>query len=323
MSLAPGSCYIYNIIEMNIPSGQEVPWLLLVFSLPTKNASQRVQIWRKMQRYGMLSLRSSGYVLPNTPTNQERMEWLATTIRTYNGRASVVQVHSFDDLPFERLKELFVEARKHDYQKLLHETKKVLAFSPSRRPSGALNRIRRRFVELQDVDFFGNPLRERIEGLLVTADQVDTRTGRKVNRKSGEYLNRVWMTRPRPGIDRVSSAWLIRRFVDPKARFIFSADPRAHAEAIPFDMFCEQGFGHRGEDCTFETLRKEFSIRDNRVKRIAQMIHDADLGDEKFGRVEGQGLDKVLNGWAKQDLPDDELLQRGMDLIEGLYESIA
>jgi hypothetical protein len=88
-------------------------------------------------------------------------------------------------------------------------------------------------------------------------------------------------------------------------------------------MFCPQGFGHRGEDCTFETLYKVFSIRDSAVKRIAQIIHDADLGDEKFSRVEGLGLDKVLNGWAKQDLPNDELLQRGIDLIEGLYESLA
>lgn len=88
-------------------------------------------------------------------------------------------------------------------------------------------------------------------------------------------------------------------------------------------MFSPEGFGHRGEDCTFETLSKEFSIRDARVRRIAEIIHDADLGDEKFARPEGQGLDRVLSGWAKQELPDDELLQRGMELIEGLYESLA
>jgi hypothetical protein len=140
--------------------------------------------------------------------------------------------------------------------------------------------------------------------------------------KSGQYGNRLCITRILPGIYRVSSAWLIRRFIDSKARFVFAAEPGAHPGAIPFDMFCAQGFGHRGADCTFETLCKEFSIRDGRVKRIAQIIHDADLGDEKFGRSEGLGLDKVLNGWAKQDLPDDELLQRGMDLIEGLYESL-
>lgn len=88
-------------------------------------------------------------------------------------------------------------------------------------------------------------------------------------------------------------------------------------------MFCEQGFGHRGNDCTFEMLFKQFLIRNERVKHIAQIIHDADLGDEKFGRTEGLGLDKVLNGWARQDLPDAELLERGMDLIAGLYESLA
>lgn len=308
---------------MSIPYTKQVPWLLLVFSLPARSASQRVQVWRKLQRYGMLALRSSGYVLPNTATNQERMEWLATAIRTYKGQASVVQVNGFDDLPPEHLKQLFVEARSRDYQKLLHEAKKVLALSPARRPGGRLNRIRRRFLELQDIDFFGSPLRAKVEDLLAQADKADTpASGRKARGKSGEYVNRLWMTRPRPGIDRVSSAWLIRRFIDPKARFLFGAEPSAHAGAIPFDMFCPQGFGHRGVDCTFETLRKEFSIKDNRVSRIAQIIHDADLGDEKFGRVEGHGLDKVLNGWAKQDLPDDELLQRGMDLIEGLYESL-
>ena len=307
---------------MSVTTRSEIPWLLLVFSLPAKSASQRVQIWRKLQRYGMLPLRSSGYVLPNNPVNQERMEWLAAAIRTYRGQASVAQVQGFDDLPVDQLKLLFVEARSRDYQKLLHEAKKLLSLSPATR-SGRLNRVRRRFLDLQDIDFFGSPLRAKLENLLARVDEsTAATTGRKDKRRSKEYRNRLWMTRPRPGIDRVSSAWLIRRFIDPKARFIFGAEPSAHADAIPFDMFCPQGFGHRGEDCTFETLQREFSIRDGRVKRIAQIIHDADLGDEKFGRVEGQGLDKVLNGWAKQDLPDDELLQRGMDLIEGLYESL-
>lgn len=309
---------------MPVTRPSTTPWLLLVFNLPTKSASQRVEIWRKLQRYGTLALRSSGYILPNTPVNQERMEWLAAAIRTYKGQASVVQVQGFDDLPVERLQGLFVEARSRDYQKLLHEAKKVLTLAPPRRPSGRLNRIRRRFLELQDIDFFGNPLRTKLENLLARADESETaKSGRKDKRKSSEYLSRLWMTRSRPGIDRVSSAWLIRRFIDPKARFVFGAEASTHPDAIPFDMFCPDGFGHRGEDCTFETLYKQFSIRDGRVKRIAQIIHDADLGDEKFGRVEGLGLDKVLNGWAKQDLPDDELLQRGMNLIEGLYESLA
>jgi hypothetical protein len=253
------------------------------------------------------------------------MEWLATAIRAYKGQASVVQVQSFDDLPAADLQQRFVEARSRDYQKLLHETKKIIALSPARRSRGQVNRIRRRFQELQDIDFFGNPLRARLDNLLVGLDENASEkkgSGRNLQRQHREYLNRLWMTRPRPGIDRVSSAWLIRRFIDPKARFIFAAEPGSHPDAIPFDMFCPQGFGHRGEDCTFETLCKHFAIRERRAKRIAQIIHDADLNDDKFGKTEGKALDQVLNGWAKQGVPDDELLQRGMDLIEGLHESL-
>lgn len=328
MSTVADTCgrrrYTYNIYAMKLTSTTPVaPWLLLVFSLPAKSASQRVEIWRKLKRYGMLPLRSSGYVLPNSAMNQERMEWLASAIRSYKGQASVVQVQSFDDLPAQRLQQLFIDARSHEYQKLLHELKKLLSLSPARRPSGRLNRIRRRFLEIVEIDFFQSPLRARLEKLLAQADEpVVNKAGRNHTQRVTEYLNRLWMTRPRPGIDRVSSAWLIRRFIDPKARFVFGDEPGVHPDAIPFDMFCPQGFGHRGEDCTFETLRKQFSIRDGKVKRIAEIVHDADLGDEKFGRMEGQGLDRVLNGWAKQDLPDDELLQRGMDLTEGLYESL-
>src|SRR5260370_4309878 len=119
-------------------SPPRAPWLLLVFSLPAKSASQRVEVWRKLQRYGMLALRSSGYVLPHSAINRERMEWLATSIRTYKGQASVVQVQGFDDLPAEQLKRLFLEARSRDYQKLLHEAKKLLALPPREDASGSM-----------------------------------------------------------------------------------------------------------------------------------------------------------------------------------------
>jgi len=308
---------------MTVTSTQRTPWLLLVFSLPAKSASQRVEIWRKLRRYGVLPLRSSGYILPNSAMNQERMEWLASAIRSYKGQASVVQVQGFDDLPAKRLEQLFVEARSHDYQKILHELKKFISLRAARRPLGRLSRLRRRFLELVEIDFFDSPLRARVEKLLAEADEgAAGKLGRNQKQKARQYLNRLWMTRPRPGIDRVSSAWMIRRFIDPKARFVFGEEPSMHPDAIAFDMFCPQGFGHRGEDCTFKTLCKQFAIRDRTVKRIAQIIHDADLGDEKFGRTEGYGLDRVLAGWAKQDLPDDELLKRGMDLIEGLYEAM-
>jgi len=307
---------------MTLTTDLKTAWLLLVFSLPAKSASQRVEVWRKLKRFGVLPLRSSGYVLPNSAMNQERMDWLAAAIRGYKGQASGVQVQGFDDPPAKRLEQLFIEARAADYQTILHDLKRIVSLTAVRRPPGKLNRIRRRFLEVVEIDFFESPLRAQIEKLFAEADDAAAKVGRSYKQRAREYLNRVWMTRPRPGIDRVSSAWMIRRFIDPKARFVFGDDPSMHPDAIPFDMFCPQGFGHRGEDCTFETLSKQFAIRDRRVKRIAQIIHDADLADDKFGRTEGQGLDRVLTGWARQDLPDDELLQRGMDLIEGLYEAM-
>jgi hypothetical protein len=138
-----------------------------------------------------------------------------------------------------------------------------------------------------------------------------------------EYQERAWITRPRPGIDRVSSAWLIKRFIDSKATFLFGNDPNLHPEAVPFDMYQAGGFGHEGQNCTFETLCARFGTADKKVRLIGQAIHDADLDDEKFGRTEGVTINQILKGWAKQGIPDDELLHRGMDLIEGLYHTIA
>jgi len=294
------------------------PWLLLVFSLPAKRASQRVEVWRKLQRYGTLPLRSSGHVLPNSAVNQEKLEWLAENIRSYKGQASVVSVQAFDDLSDVRLRQLFLEASSRNYDRQLRELKKLVSLPHSQRPARQLSRLRRRFQEITATDFFDSPLRQRVETALARADEAES-VSPKRKAKAAAYRNRVWVTRPRPGIDRVSSAWLIQRFIDPKAKFVFADDPATHPAAVPFDMFSPQGFGHREQDCTFETLCKEFSVRNGRVRRIAQIIHDADLGDEKFGRLEGVGLDQVLGGWAKQEVPDDELLRRGTELIEGLY----
>jgi hypothetical protein len=298
---------------------RSAPWLLLIFSLPVRRSSQRVEVWRKLQRYGTLPLRSSGHVLPHTPANLERLEWLARTVRSYKGQASVVQAHTFDDLPAARLRHLFIEASSVRYNRLLRELSKLISMPHSRRSPASLKRLRRQFQEVVETDFFANQLRQRVETLLLRADETET-ISPKGKAKAAQYRNRMWVTRPRPGIDRVSSAWLIRRFVDPKARFAFADDPATYPEAIPFDMFHAQGFGHRGDDCTFETLCKAFAVRDGRVRRVAQIVHDADLGDEKFGRGEGLGLDLTLNGWARQEVSDDELLRRGMEVIEGLYE---
>jgi hypothetical protein len=296
-------------------------WFMLAFTLPTRRASQRVEVWRKLQRYGAVPLGNSGYLLPNNPFNRERFEWLAQMIRKHAGEASVVSVQSIDNLSTPQLVARFTEARTRDYRELIREVQKLSSVARHKRPPGRISRLRERFREIMEIDFFGSPLQKRVEDLLAQADAVPELGEKLPKTNPKHYVERLWVTRPRPGIDRSASAWLIRRFIDTKARFAFAKEGDVPRDAVPFDMF-QGGFGHRGEDCTFETLRKEFRIRDARVVAIGEMVHDADLSDGKFGRKEAFGVDEVLKGWARRDTPDKELLERGMEMIEGLYHSV-
>jgi len=311
-------------MEMSVSTSQskaEVPWLLLTFTLPAKRASQRVEVWRNLQRYGSVPLGNSGYMLPNSPINRERFEWLAQAIRKYAGEASVVSIHSIDNLSTPQLVTHFTEARARDYQELIRELQKISTVAPHKRASGRMTRLRARFREIVEIDFFSSPLQKRVEDLLANANAPSAVRERGARVRPKNYVSRLWVTRPRPGIDRSASAWLIRKFIDRKARFTFAQETDVPPNAVPFDMF-QGGFGHRGEDCTFETLRKEFYIRDSRATAIGEMVHDADLGDGKFGRKEAFGVDEVLKGFARKGMRDKELLDRGIEMIEGLYHSV-
>lgn len=311
---------------MNVRKQEKsAPWLLLAFTLPTKRASQRVEVWRLLQRYGVVALGNSGYLLPHRPANRERFQWLSSTIRSYGGDASVVEVQAIDNLSNGQLVGRFTEARTRDYQKLIKEIEKITSASASTRHVVQLKRVRSHFQEIVAIDFFQNPMQKRAADLIARAESGDAKdrdslaTG-KSHRK--DFQRKVWVTRPKPGIDRSASAWLILRFIDPKARFLFAEEGQVPSGAIPFDMY-HGGFGHRSEDCTFETLQKEFRIRDSKVGAIGEMVHDADLGDGKFGRNEAYGVDEVLKGWAQKGTPDKELLDRGVEMIEGLYHSVS
>ena len=296
-------------------------WLLLVFTLPSSRASERVGVWRKLQRYGALALPASGYVLPNNAMNQERFEWLATSIRTSKGQAAVAQVSSFDELGDHQLERMFNEARTREYQVIGRELK-TLSKDPMKAEAGLL-RLKRRLQQVVEIDFFGCPARARIEDALrqrETGGNIGRRRAGKQNPK--DYVGRTWITRPHPGIDRVASAWLISRYIDSQAKFTFDQDPRQHPDAIPFDMFTGDGFGHLGNDCTFETLVKSFGLDDMKLRLVAQAIHDADLADDRFGRGEALGIDRILEGWNKQGMASEEVLRRGMEMIDGLYNGI-
>src|SRR6202140_848081 len=185
-------------------------WLLLAFTLPTKRASQRVEVWRKLQRYGTVPLGNSGYLLPNTPVNEERFQWLGSSVRKYGGDASIVHVQRIDNISTPQLIGRFAEARARDYQELIAQLQDFSAMPRVDRAAGRLSRLRSRFQEIVEVDFFDSPSQKRVAELLAQADaaRVTTRVPERRKIDPGDYKNRVWVTRPRPGGVLSPPAWL-------------------------------------------------------------------------------------------------------------------
>jgi hypothetical protein len=299
-----------------------VRWVVLIFRLPAKQASARVELWRRLRRTGALPLAGSGYVLPAQAEAIEQLQWLAATVRKCRGEAAVIESQSLGRPADKDLEQRFAAASTGSYRTLLVHARRVRRLKDPMARRRALAQLRRKLAEAANTDFFASPMRAQVETELDRMEMAMTPTGTPPSstRPTGRFTGRTWVTRSRPKIDRCGSAWLIRKFIDPKARFVFASRPEEFPGAVPFDMFdAPRGFGHRGDDCTFETLVSAFHIRDARVAAMAEMVHDADIGDGKFGRHDVAGIAQVLAGWSQSDLSDAELLRRGMELFDGLY----
>ncbi len=221
--------------------------------------------------------------------------------------------------------------RQQAYTELAGELQRIQRARASRQaPSGRrrdLARYRERFAAIERVDFFGSAGRDRVVTLLADLEATAPSAAKGKGpppasgpSEAGQYDGRLWVTRPRPGVDRMASAWLIRRFIDSNARFGFITDVKTAGDALPFDMF-GAGFGHEGDRCTFETLAARFGIRDAAVARIAEIVHDLDLKDGKFGAPEAATLGIAIDGLQLSSMDDSLLLDHGMTLFEALYRS--
>ncbi|HEV8544231.1 MAG TPA: chromate resistance protein ChrB domain-containing protein [Verrucomicrobiae bacterium] len=302
-------------------------WLLLLYALPTRRATARVNLWRKLKKFGAVSLKTSAYVLPDQPAHHERFQWLATQIRDEGGDATLIRVAEIEGLPPEQLVEMFNSARAADYKELMasiHETLDRIKKSRSAAVLDQLVRHQSRLNEIKEIDYFNAPAGHDAQMLLEKAERfvaprISASSARTL--RSAEFQKKLWLTRPKPGIDRIGSAWLIRNFIDPHAEFVFGMEVRKFPNALPFDM-ADAEFSHHGDDCTFETLLKRFAVENHGLRIIGEMIHDADLEDRKFGRVECIGLNFVFEGWARMGLSDDELITRGLPCFDALYEKV-
>ena len=310
----------------------ESPWLLLIHQIPPKPDYLRVKIGRRLQRLGAVPVKKSVYVLPDRPQSLEDFQWVRTEIIDGGGDASICRAGFVDGLSDDQVMALFRDARDADYAALAAAAREVRAALRRRdpdadrrsvHPEDDVARLNTRFTAIVAIDFFRAPGRAMAEEALRTAAEAVQPARREHPLGTDDATavrGRTWVTRRGVFVDRIASAWLIRRFIDRDARFKF-VEPGLYRPAsgeLRFDMF-EGEFTHEGERCTFETLIHRFRIDDRALHAIGEIVHDIDLKDEKFGGDEAAGIERVLAGIAAAHADDDARLERGAQVFDDLY----
>jgi hypothetical protein len=328
-------CYIKGGAMAECLDGK---WLLLIHQIPPKPAYLRVKIWRKLQAFGAVAIKNSVYVIPRNDQALEDFQWVLREIVKAGAEASICAASFVAGLTDEQVEHLFCAARDTDYEQIADEAKAVLDAAP---PSAsmtaddqsaleaALARLNRRFAVVSKMDFFGAPgsesalsQLERIEFRLAEARRKSD-TGSSVPDTSDltRYRGRTWVTRKGLYIDRISSAWLIRRFIDPEASFRFVSERgyRPKAGELRFDMF-EGEFTHEGNRCSFEGLLQRFAVKDPALFEIGKIVHDLDQKESTFQRPETAGIQALVDGIVATRKTDDARFERGSALFDDLYE---
>ncbi len=310
-----------------IEPGRDPRWLLLIHQIPPKPAYFRVKVWRRLQAIGAVAIKNSVYVAPKTDEAQEDFEWLLREIIKGGGEASICEARFIEGLEDAHVEALFNAARESDYRQVAEEARSAaesgLAGGVRLQAEVDVSRLRRRLAAVSAIDFFDAPGREIAEGLVNDLERhVHGRiTGGPPIKRREELRGRTWVTRKGVHIDRIACAWLIRRLVDPDAQFKFvpARGYRPGPAEVRFDMF-QAEFTHEGDQCTFEVLVSRLGLDDLALRPIAEIVHDIDLKDGKFGRPEAAGIDRLVAGLAMAHRDDDERLARGAAIFEDLYE---
>jgi hypothetical protein len=314
----------------------EERWLLLIHQIPPKPDYFRVKIWRRLQRLGAVAIKNSVYVLPRNDQTQEDFQWVLREIVKGGGEASVCEARFVDGLSDDQVENLFQAARDAEYAQIAEEARRLTEIPlPKRQIEDGrrtqieieLAKVKRRLAEVIAIDFFGAANREAAEGLVSGVEtRVHERKSGKQSVRSAiprreDFRNKVWVTRKGIHVDRMASAWLIRRFIDPNARFKFVPPKGYQPEPgeIRFDMY-EAEFTHEGDRCTFEVLIERVGLSDPGLGPIAEIVHDIDLKDSKFGRQDTIGIERLIAGIAMAQKDDENRLARGTAVFDDLYE---
>jgi hypothetical protein len=316
-------------------------WLLVFYSVPSHPVSNRMKVWRKLAKVGAVQLKGSVYILPATEEHEEFCQWLIGEVKSMGGDGAFVKSTEIKTMTNADIRRLFTMQADREYHRLekvldvferkIQSIRKGSKSEEGKHLTEKAAKLAKEFEELRKRDYFesltGNILKKRIQALEAALRNAGGKTPEEastvVTRKTQDYLGKIWATRKNPFVDRMASAWLIKRFVDPKASFVFidERDVTSLDNAIvTFDMR-GAAFTHVGDLCTFEVLVKSFGIKDKAVKKIAEIVHDLDVKDDKYGKPETTGVEDILTGIRKTAKSDADGLDRGMTAFEMLYQS--
>jgi Spy/CpxP family protein refolding chaperone len=319
--------------ERETEAGQR--WLLLIHQLPTKPAYFRVKIWRRLQGIGAVAVKSTVYALPANPETQEDFEWLLKEIVEGGGEAMVCEARLIDGLSDAQVRALFDAARDEDYEEITNEARALIAqweAGPDRSEAAEARnqarRLRKRLAEIVALDFFGATGRLSAESLIAELEQrtaegdsMPEERKQAVSSALDDLKGRTWITRKGVHVDRIACAWLIRRFIDPAAtiRFVPGKGYVPKEGELRFDMF-EGEFTHEGDRCSFEVLMMRSGVADPSLSAIAEIVHDIDLKDKKFGREEAAGIANLIAGIAIGNDEDEQRVAQGGSVFDNLYQ---
>jgi hypothetical protein len=312
-------------------------WILLIHSIAPRPHYLRVKVGRRLQKVGAIAVKNSVYALPASEAAREDLEWIAHEITAEGGEASLCEARFIGGLTDDAIEAQFRAARQRDYAALAKAARRIvdglsatsrLSSARRARVERALSRIRKRAEEIVAIDHFGAAGRLALDGLLRTAD--DKLRPPKAPGPGGtpdlpslrQVRGRTWVTRKGIHVDRIASAWLIRRFIDPEATLKY-VEARGYAPAageLRFDMF-DAEFTHEGDLCTFEVLLARWGSGDAALRRIADLVHDVDLRDGKFGREETDGFTALITGICLQHRDDGARLDAGSALLDALHRT--
>ena len=315
-------------------------WVLLVHQLPARPTNLRVRIWRKLQKLGAVAIKNSVYVLPANEKTNEDFQWLKQEIESAGGEAAVFRAGSVAGATDDELVKSFRDARDAEYAALtaeldgltgsIREQSRAKHLSPARLAAHEteVDRLHAEFERITSNDYFNAKGRtgavnayERCQQAIRLA-QMPAQQSRPTKSSAlaiADFQRKRWVTRRNIHIDRLASAWLIKHFIDKQPRFYFVADGETVDNAIPFDMFGAE-FTHQGEDCTFETLLKRFGLDGVKgLRELGEIVHDIDLKDDKFHRLEAAGLNTIVNGLSDNLRNDRKLLQAASVIFDALF----